>query len=147
MRINPISTNIDNRLSFKAYLLKDNVELADYINDKPINAAIVEMETETRELLADARYRARQKFSDDEFDKMYTQQLLSFHDKYSALDKIRRETKEEVYLGDYKFMEELVKRDNLPYIHRINERVQNTEIWNKKPAPKYISYIKKYWKK
>ena len=146
MRINPISTNIDNRLSFKAYLLKDNVELADYINDKPINAAIVEMETETRELLADARYRARQKFSDDEFDKMYTQQLLSFHDKYSALDKIRRETKEEVYLGDYKFMEELVKRDNLPYIHRINERVQNTEIWNKKPAPEYVSYMGKYWK-
>ena len=146
MRINPFSTNIDNRPSFKAYLLKDNVELADYINDEPINAAIVEMETETRELLADARYRARQKFSDDEFDKMYTQQLLSFHDKYSALDKIRRETKEEIYIGDYKFMEELVKRDNLPYIHRINERVQNTEIWNKKPAPEYVSYIGKYWK-
>ena len=146
MHINPIiNTNFNNRTSFKAYLLKDNVVLTDSVSGEPINAAIVELETETRELLADARYRARQKVSDEEFDKIYTQKLLNFDDKYSALDNIRRKTNEEIYLGDYKFMEELANRDNLPYVHRINERVQNTDLWNKEIEPEYISYMGEYW--
>ena len=146
MHINPISTNMYSSTSFKAFLLKDNVILKDIDSDEPVNTAIVELETETRELLADARYRARQKVSDEEFNKMYTQQLLNFHDKYSALDEIRSKTNEEIYLGDYKFMEELAKKDKLPYIHRINERVQNTELWNKEIEPEYISYMGEYWK-
>lgn len=144
MHIYPINTSINNQASFKAFLLKDNVELTDSVNGEPINAAIVELETEPRELIADARYRARQKMSNEEFDKILTDKLLKFEDKYSALDEIANYEKN-IYLGDYKFMNDLAEKGTLPYIREINKRIQSTNLFNREFDDNNAISIGKYW--
>lgn len=151
MHINPISAGcsgqsqkINNSPVFRAVLLKDNVALTDKNNAQTINAAIVELETEPRELIADARIKARQKMSDEEFDKIYTDTLFNFMDKYYALDSITDFDKD-LYLGDYKFMEGLAQKNKFLYAKQINERVQKSELFDKELSTSNASYIGEYW--
>lgn len=151
MHINPINTSninqtyrINKTPAFKAILLKNNIRFTDGNNGNRINAAVVELETEPRELIADARYRAEKRMSKEEFDKVLTDKLLNFQDKYSALDEIT-DYKKDIYLGDYKFMNELAEKATLPYIEEINKRVQSTNLFSRELHDYDTSTIGKYW--
>ena len=99
MKVQPINnTNRNYNTNFGAKLLRDNVLLTNKETGKSVRAAIIELETETRELIADAR----QKYSMGIYE-------------HGILKK--------TYRGDYEFMDGLTRTNNQDILE-INNRVQ-----------------------
>lgn len=149
MRINPVNVNYDGQIinkrpSFKAVLLKDNLLFVDKITHSPIEGAIVELETETRELIADARRKHEHDISKEEYEK----RMNVWSDRISTMDFLSRNKinhERDIYLGDYKLMDELAKYSSLQYTKEINERVKANDMYNSDLSEMNYISMRTYW--
>lgn len=155
MHINPINAN-NNRQNmkykpaFKAVLLKDNVMFMDKQTHSPINGAIVELETETRELIANSRRRHEHDISEEEYKKRISpffcnrQQVMDT--LTTLIDEKGHYLGKDLYWGDYKLMEELVRYNELPFIKEINERVKERDVYHRPVSKRNVTTTREYWK-
>lgn len=70
MRVYSVANNLcQHKQNFGAVLVKDNVIVKDRYTGKPVKTAIIELETEERELVADLRMKHKNDIPPEEFEK------------------------------------------------------------------------------
>lgn len=150
MRIGAINSanykqnSVNRQTAFKAIMLKDDVLCIDTCTHSPISAAIVELETDTRELIADARRR----HESDITEYGYQKRMKYWPDKVEIMDFLSRgsiNSERDIYFGDYKLMEDLVVQNELPSIREINERVKENDMYHADLSAVDNTSIREYW--
>ena len=153
MKVNPINTNYNmgKKPAFKAVLLKDNILFTDKQTHSPIKGAIVELETETREMIADSRRKHEHDISEEEYKKRIGM-IWSDGRQYVMDDLTMLRDKEghylgrDLYWGDYKLMDELVRYNELPFIKEINGRVKERDVYNRPVSEGNVTTTREYWR-
>lgn len=158
MRINPIGTNIyfnnaqtkNNynkktvQPTFGAVLLKDNLVLIDGKIGKSVKAALIELELDARELIADRRYRHRDLIPDNLKDKLKEKkdEIIKFLDS-----KIPTE---DFYTGDFQFLGYFANRKVDQFCENpAKSMFNNALIRNQYPNMQYPEFLtmKDCWEK
>jgi len=152
MHINSINTNYNagRTPAFKAVLLKDNVMFMDKQTHSPVNGAIVELETDLPELIADSRRKHEHDITEEEYKNRISPFFCNRQQVMDDLTLIKDENGQflgrDLYWGDYKLMEELAKNNELPFIKKINERVKERDVYYRPVSEGNVTTTREYWR-